>query len=352
MLISDEVIGWNIQQARYRSGLSQSQLADSLGVDRTVISKMESGSRSTTAAELVAVAEALNTSLADLTQLAAGPRASRPSLRNLLLRGAGIAPYDHEQLIWAADVCEALPEHQNADRDDARRARVTQLSPKAAGELAARTFRKQYGLSLDEPVTSMSGLAGSAGIAIVGVRMPSRSHLSGASMGDDARSLLLVNLNHPLERQRFTVAHEIAHCVLDGAWQASACDPNALRSGNKSTREIRADVFASALLLPKRLLDKFLTAGRPTTDHLIRLQRFTRASRAAIVARLRDLGYLSSSDATLLRGVAWSEADGDRALPAPPAFRSVGITLARVLTENHSNLLEDCVVLPDREVVP
>lgn len=52
-----------LKAIRERTGLSITQLANASGVDRTVVTRLESGERRGTAAQLVALAQALNVPL-------------------------------------------------------------------------------------------------------------------------------------------------------------------------------------------------------------------------------------------------------------------------------------------------
>ena len=102
-MTTDSVIGQNIQEARYRAGMSQADLAELLSVHRSALSRMEAGLRAVTAVELVRIAAFLGVSEADLlaprSRVRASPRTSR-----LLLRAAYVTEDDHEQLNWASDL--------------------------------------------------------------------------------------------------------------------------------------------------------------------------------------------------------------------------------------------------------
>ncbi len=80
------------------------------------------------------------------------------------------------------------------------------------------------------------------------------------------REGILVNSNHPLHLQRFTAAHELGHHVLE---HKTSFDFDILgrvplptdryeEVGNVPEQEKEADSFASALLMPKRLILKHL----------------------------------------------------------------------------------------------
>jgi HTH-type transcriptional regulator/antitoxin HipB len=60
-----------IETRRRERNLTQAELADVVGVDRSDVSRIESGERSVTATTIVALAAALEVPVATLTELAA-----------------------------------------------------------------------------------------------------------------------------------------------------------------------------------------------------------------------------------------------------------------------------------------
>ncbi|HEY3374932.1 MAG TPA: helix-turn-helix transcriptional regulator [Candidatus Aquicultor sp.] len=58
-MLNEITLGQNIEQARVNAGLNQQQLADLVELDRSAISRVESGSRKVDSIELVKIAAAL-----------------------------------------------------------------------------------------------------------------------------------------------------------------------------------------------------------------------------------------------------------------------------------------------------
>ena len=66
---------------------------------------------------------------------------------------------------------------------------------------------------------------------------------------------IVVNLNHSRERQRFTIAHEIAHYILHRDQIGNGIVDDALYSSILSNEiEKEANEFATEILMPMRLL--------------------------------------------------------------------------------------------------
>lgn len=82
--------------------------------------------------------------------------------------------------------------------------------------------------------------------------------VSGAIKKDENGVTLFINKYEPRERQRFTVAHELAHYFLDMATSNKPDVHVEFRGlGNpKDLKEIKADSFAANLLMPKDLVEK------------------------------------------------------------------------------------------------
>jgi Zn-dependent peptidase ImmA (M78 family) len=190
----------------------------------------------------------------------------------------------------------------------------------------------------------------SMGLALVVARLPSRSRLAGCmATGSRFPGAILVNANHPVTRQRYTATHEIAHLLLDDDLPLQACDTaGAPRPGPRSTRELRADVFASAFLLPERAIRG--TFGRPGTilDKIEALKRDYGLSHAAVISRLRALSVLTDADARSLQKMSQHDSLGDR--NRVPPHRVVGQSLAALLDD--AGFASDYAVLPDEEVLP
>jgi len=107
---------------------------------------------------------------------------------------------------------------------------------------------------------------------------------------------ITLNANHPLRRQRFTLAHEIGHYVLhrdligdsltdDGMYRGKLQDGSMLGS----LRETEANRYAADLLMPARLIRTEWQAGNKSIAGLS--QTFD-VSEEAVRIRLKELRYM------------------------------------------------------------
>jgi len=115
-----------------------------------------------------------------------------------------------------------------------------------------------------------------------------------------------VNKTHPKPRKRFTIAHEVGHFLLhDEAFSvdrhyvvadSAAFRPVALRSSSSGEasdpREVEANRFAAALLMPVELLAKELPKYPQPMSHssVLALAKKCEVSGQAMTYRLVNLG--------------------------------------------------------------
>lgn len=94
-----------------------------------------------------------------------------------------------------------------------------------------------------------------------------------------------MNIGFPLERRRLTLAHELAHRLID--------------TGSLPDREEKraATVFAGAFLIPRNQLLREVGNRRHALGYrgLIELKQMYRASGAALLMRLRQLEVVNES---------------------------------------------------------
>jgi Zn-dependent peptidase ImmA (M78 family)/DNA-binding XRE family transcriptional regulator len=364
MHLADADIGQNIQRARYHRGLTQAELATAVGLDRTAVSRIEAGTRSLAAIELARFAAALEIPVPDLLQ-PAPERPRSPNLTRMLLRAAAVTANDEPQLAWFVDLIEQAATAAPASALPVLPARLRDLPVATAGELMARWTRRRFAVGATAPLRGLSGYLARLSVPVVAARFPSASRLAGCALTlPGGFAAVLVNANHPATRQRFTVAHELAHLLFDVDSLVSACDAGEVRPGPRSRLEQRADAFAAALLLPKRAL-RTSAESLLDFDRLRALEAQYGVSHAAAVHRLHELGLLSDEEARVLRKLARRRRPPGQTEPVPrtedgapprsiPPFRLVGESLARLVRDaaarrggdNHGYevVLDDAVV--------
>jgi Zn-dependent peptidase ImmA (M78 family) len=164
----------------------------------------------------------------------------------------------------------------------------------------AYTLLKTQGM--DHPPINPSDIAKNLGIKIE--RAAFSDDLSGVLMRSDGSAIIALNKSHHKVRQRFTIAHELGHFVLNHKGDMFI-DQKVLnkRDGRSSIaidpQEIEANAFAASLLMPEEMLLAEVVKLVPdqTTDRreLIGLLAKTfDVSIQAIEFRLINLGLISA----------------------------------------------------------
>ena len=165
-------------------------------------------------------------------------------------------------------------------------------------EEAASRLRAITGLSPEAPVPNMTRFLEKLGVGVI-------AHLDdgpeavaqhmGVSIPESIPSRPLVALPHPLPGAvaRFTLAHELAHHI----W-----DQNTTQSwtGRRAPQEQRAHAFANALLLPTSVLRRRVTE-RLTLAAYLAIKADYGISVSAIITAAKRAGVISSERARSLR---------------------------------------------------
>ncbi|EOT2306984.1 TPA: ImmA/IrrE family metallo-endopeptidase [Escherichia coli] len=152
-------------------------------------------------------------------------------------------------------------------------------------EKAAEKCRRDWGLGFG-PIDNMTRLAEKLGAFVT----------SFDSVSDDVDALS-VPLSRPFIvrnmakkspcRQRFDIAHEVAHLILHGG----------ISTGDRET-ESQANRFASALLLPRTAMAKYFprpVGGRFNWQGLSQFKLTWKVSKAAIIYRAHQLSLLTDA---------------------------------------------------------
>ncbi|SRR6266513_130750 len=128
-------------------------------------------------------------------------------------------------------------------------------------------------------------------------RAPS-SEFSGLLIRKDGRALIGVNSSEAPVRQRFTIAHELGHFILHPQKDAFVDFRKERHEGEtKPPRERHADMFAAALLMPrKQLLKDFRRLAKDGyTDQItVALAKQYAVSEDAMRFRLINLNSLAN----------------------------------------------------------
>ncbi len=302
-MISSQQLGERIADARKRSKLTQAQLAEKLSMARTTVVAIEKGERRPTNAELVQLADVISVSVHDLlresfvrTEVSPRFRVSAPD-RDLpavtqaveRLRTLG-GRYVELERLHGLHRTRAPLENVQTYRLDVGTA--PSLDPRLEGEDAARSVRAMLGLG-DEPAMAIDErFEAEAGLRIFYLdRLPAKL-AAFLIWTDEIGACVGINRAHPLERQRWSLVHEVGHFLRDRELGDVLEENDPLRQPG----EIFPEAFAKEFLLPTTGVQKRFTercrAGKFTAIDLHGLGTTFGVSFQAMALRLEELRLL------------------------------------------------------------
>ncbi|HEX2984466.1 MAG TPA: ImmA/IrrE family metallo-endopeptidase, partial [Ignavibacteriales bacterium] len=115
-------------------------------------------------------------------------------------------------------------------------------------------------------------------------------NFSGMAVKIDKHSFILINSNHSIGRQNFTIGHELYHLFIQEDFETHFC-----KAGNFNKSDIQeyyADLFSSALLMPDDgILEKIPTAeqnkNKISLATVLELENYFGCSRTALLYKLK-----------------------------------------------------------------
>ncbi len=285
------MIADRVRLARRKAGFSLRDLSAAMDAKVTpqAIGKYERGESTPSSGVLLALSKALGVSLAYLLDTQ-GIELSGVEFRTRANTSArDRALVETEVLEWIERYLQIeLVLELDSARWQCPVARPVKLSDPADSEKLAVAVREKWELGLD-PIPNMTELLEEKGLKVLTVQLPER--VSGftcmVKRPEDQADLpvIVVNNRFPLERRRLTLAHELAHRLIDTDRLSDRDEERA------------ANVFAGAFLMSRDHLRREAGKHRNALGYkeLIELKRLYRVSGAALLVRLRQLDVISES---------------------------------------------------------
>jgi transcriptional regulator with XRE-family HTH domain/Zn-dependent peptidase ImmA (M78 family) len=355
-------IGEQVRQARLSMGMSQQELAGEVGLDRTMLVKVESGNRRLDGLELAQLSRALKVSMEYLIE----PRPTVLSRRTVVLSEETDteAARSTERLEialvgWLRNV------QQLAGLGTLRITPLLRYTAGVASEpdarRAARWLRQQLGLG-DEPIGSLMDICTRAGQWVLVTDLPG----DGASLIDGEFAVAVVSTKGDPGRRRATAAHELGHLIIGDEYSSDLGV-----STSRADREAVIDAFAAELLLPADALvvpnadpmtrDQLIGyAARYRTSWLLALRQ---AERAGVIdaGTRKAWSHPRPTHAEFMEAVGWVPQPDLASVRVPPgyaqavmdAWRANQITRVRAIELMHGQIMEaDLPEEDDLEIAP
>lgn len=133
---------------------------------------------------------------------------------------------------------------------------------------------------------------------------PLGKNISGACFKNELSSIIAINSDMSIGRQRYSLAHELYHFYFDQNDSTTVCSS---KIGGESENEKKADQFASYFLIPSAALYGAIQKYKKGTDtqlsisEIIRLEQYFGVSHQAMLFRLQEEGEISSTHASSMQ---------------------------------------------------
>ena len=139
--------------------------------------------------------------------------------------------------------------------------------------------------------------------ALTLVFYPLGQNISGACFRNELSSIIAINSDMSIGRQRYSLAHELYHLYFDQSDSTTICSS---KIGGESENEKNADQFASYFLVPPAALYEAVQKYKKETTQLsiediIRLEQYFGVSHQAMLIRLQEEGEISPAQAASMQ---------------------------------------------------
>jgi Zn-dependent peptidase ImmA (M78 family)/transcriptional regulator with XRE-family HTH domain len=338
--------------------LSQELLAECTGLDRTMISKIEAGSRRLDALELARLASALDMPIGHFLYAPPAVMSHRAHLAEDTTTEAAQASYrlDSALATWIREIRMLMALNVLRPKAIKQYPHVVD-GPPAAAE-AARWLRSELGLGITA-IQSLAELGERRGQYILVIDLPGE----GASAIDGDIAAAVVSLHSDPGRRRSTAAHELGHLILGDEYSTDV-----EVSASRVARESLVDVFAAELLLPVEAVRRAKKEERTKRSILVGLAAEYRTSWSLALRQARAAELIAPSEEKSLRAclptfaefrdsVGWTPQPDLNSIRVPPSFahavmtayRTGRITSKRALELMHGQLETEADLPPSPE---
>lgn len=293
--------GAMLRIARQRKGFQQTEAARRLGIDQSLLSRIENG-LSEAREEMIPRAEMVY-GLPRSFYLQTDPVYGAPvSVHPMWRRKADVSAREIDAIVAELNIRVMHLRRLLEGAEFSRPNDLPRLDIEDYGdaEKIAALVRAHWKLPRG-PIADLTLLAERAGVLVA------YSPLGGASVSGVTFAtpgippLIVLNREQPADRLRFTLAHELGHLVM--------------HRFPSSTMEVEANAFASALLMPSADVRSAFLGRRIDLALLAALKPEWRVAMQALLMRATSLGFVNKSQSQYL----WKQINARRLrLHEPP----------------------------------
>ncbi len=280
------MFGERLLRARKTSGLSLRALAENVGVSQTAINKYEKGLLTPDSTMLIKLAKALNvkagyflrSNTLELEKPEYRKKSSLSAKKLDMIEGKILDKIERRLELETLFPVPPVPEFT-----------LPKSLPKSITSMddieeLANGVRKDWNLGLN-PISELVDVLESIGIRVFEIDESTDSKFDGLAATVNGYRIIVISKAWSGDRQRFTMAHELGHLMLEG------------RLPDDLNEERASDRFAGAFLLPNSALLTELGAHRTRLElrELLLLKQEFGISMAGILYRARNLHIIKES---------------------------------------------------------
>jgi len=281
-------LGPRIRQARYLRGLNQRELAEEIGVSKTTVSNYERENSLPDSAKLMEIADALDI---DLSYFLRNPRVGdiEPAYRKF---SSMLKTEENAVVERIRDWLERYLEVESILNVDALDFEWPEGVPYAVSsmdevEQAARRLRDVWNIGRD-PIENLTERLEDHALRVGSIEAPDDFDACAfEAQVNGGIPVVVFNEKCSGDRQRFSIAHELGHLVLDVGEDL----------GEDLDEEKACNRFSGALLVPREVFVNDVGEQRRQISQreLELLKRKYGVSMQSLVYRMKDLGIITQS---------------------------------------------------------
>lgn len=273
----------NLRRLRSIKGLNQQEISQRAGLSRVAYSSIENGKAAPRVSNLQKLADALEVSMEELIKPV-------PQLADVRFRKNNMNAREknrRDQIV--AEIAYWLKDFNFLEEvlGEVSRFKLKNCGGKDPEDTADKA-RRILGLKSDDPINDICGLVENAGIKIKLIPLDLEKFFGLSAFDAGGNPAIIVNSSDTItvERQIFTVAHELGHILLhQGSY-------NAAEIREPKIEEQEADQFAGYFLMPREAFLKSWkeNQGLHWFDNVLHIKRIYKVSYQTVLRRLKDLG--------------------------------------------------------------
>lgn len=276
-------VGKNLKRIRLLKNLSLKDAGSLLNMSAPAVSKYEKGEIHPNSQKLIEFANAYGVKVLDLLKSYNPPEMKFHSFRKRgRLKGENLELLKEIIQNKVADYLEVIELNKIKTNNNKIKKYICNNDNDA--ELSAEEFRKNYNLGINQPIPDLISILENLGILIIEIDNTDGRFSDFDGLSEVVKDIPLIVLLNNIdgERQRFTIAHELGHLVLN------------IKDENLNEEKM-CNKFASSLLMPKEaVINEFGISRNNISFYELRAFKSEyKVSMAATVYRLKELNIIS-----------------------------------------------------------